>query len=177
MKTTPATAKFIIDPELDLSFLDGRRIIRVGTIDCKDIPVSICDGRLAIDYEVEVDGKTMRAVIGGNELGMWISWHGEIGKERPDDILRLKVDNAYAELCENIDATGTSIVRTSYGGRSIRRQDGSEILFLEESELAIVGKRFPSVLSAVPMSKADVKTSIDDILCWSLIAPEIQNLK
>ena len=52
----------------------GCRIIRIGSTDEDGIE----GGGLIIDYVPPNSDRTLRAVFGFTELGMWIEWDGEI---------------------------------------------------------------------------------------------------
>lgn len=55
-----------------LSFLNGKKIVKIGFADCK------IEGGLMIDY---LDGDIeKRLILGYTELGEWIEWKGLKGK-------------------------------------------------------------------------------------------------
>jgi hypothetical protein len=63
--------------------LKGKTITDIGFIDEE------VEGGLTVDYK---EGDTIkRLVLGYNELGTWLIWHGTKDKDNPEDILRDKI--------------------------------------------------------------------------------------
>ena len=109
MRETLATAGFIETAGgtgqgdfMDLSFLEGKRVTKTGFLDMSRI-AEMQEGGFAIEYE---DGEAVRRVVlGYTDLGIWISWHGEAGKDNPEDLLRQKVCDALDTdgICDALD--------------------------------------------------------------------------
>lgn len=74
--------KFLKEDDLDLSFLIGKTIVNLGTLDQKCAKgKNTIEGGLAIDYkDNETDKNTKRVILGYTELGMWLGWKGKIEK-------------------------------------------------------------------------------------------------
>ena len=74
----------------DVSRLEGKKIIKAGYITGSE------RGGLAFDYQ---DGKKIkRLVLGFNDLGIWVNWHGEKGKVNSEDVLKKKICNVWDDL-------------------------------------------------------------------------------
>jgi hypothetical protein len=75
------------DSPVDMSFLEGCRIIKAGYLNQKQLKdLDRTEGGFAIDYLR--DNKVCRVVLGFTELGLWIEWKGEIGKFNPKRLVK-----------------------------------------------------------------------------------------
>lgn len=151
-----------INEIIDVSFLEGKRIIRAGLLDRKKLSpgLNLEEGGFAIDYEDGVLVK--RAVFGFNDLGFWITWHGEFGKENEDDKLRTKICSVWDELC----CQEISIVDKPFDLMYIFvGANGNELLSLSLHELKIMSDYVRS--NFCKSGSKDVEKIINDIGIWA----------
>lgn len=73
--------------EMDFSFLKGKKIVNIGVITGNEYCGQY---NFAIDYEDS--GIIKRVVVSSTDLGIWIEWQGELGKENDIDILKKKLN-------------------------------------------------------------------------------------
>ena len=113
-------------PDIDLTFLEGKKITKIGRIDVNNLPYPN-EANFAIDYiDDNIDNNVeMRVVIGANDLGMWIEWHGKKGVDNPTDILLKKIMDA-----EETVGSGENIKFDKYS-------DGSLVFYNEYGTLNI----------------------------------------
>jgi hypothetical protein len=140
----------------DLSFLEGKKIVGTGFV--RGVKV---EGGLAFDYQ---EGKTVkRVVLGFTDLGMWIEWHGVVGKDNPEDVLRRKVCAVWDSMCDQkvviIDKPLER--RFSFVGKK-----GKELLSLSVTELKMMGSGVREHFVRPALNK-DVNKVISDIGLWA----------
>lgn len=135
----PATCKGCRNREggevLDLSFLEGKKVVRIGLLDARGLKPELPEDGLVVEYE---DGPVVRRVVlGFSDLGLWIEWRGETGKENPEDMLRDKVMLAWART--------SGLEKVSIGGDGEKMEysfacGGGTVLSLSAEELKLMGE-------------------------------------
>ena len=136
------------DGPADLSFLDGKKIIRTGYIH------EMREGGLAIDYDD--DGTVRRVVFGYNDFGLWVVWKGEPGKLNEEDILKAKIESVEDRLCE-MEKIVSNPLKRSY---SFVDGDDVPILTLSMRELRLMGENVVKNFSSLPLNAEKILLAI-----------------
>jgi len=159
---TFSTAKFKEKQDTDFSFLKGKEIIEIGILNLAGVTVD--EGGLAIDY-VDVDNISKRVVLGFNELGMWKTWQGCIGKENDEDILKRKIRLAWDKMCEDkIHIVSKPFIRSYEFVNSINEV----VLSLTIQELKLMGREVCDYFSKPFGLDTDCENLISKIGFWVL---------
>jgi len=154
------------DSPVDMSFLEGCRIIKAGYLNQKQLKdLDRTEGGFAIDYLR--DNKVCRVVLGFTELGLWIEWRGEIGKFNPrdllspEDLLRERIRAAWnGTLGQKIHIEDQPLKR----GYSFVGKKSKEVLFLDCSDLKRMG---PKVYQHFASTRRDAQAILYDIGLWA----------
>ena len=151
-----STAKFNEKQDPDLSFLEGKEILKVGMLNVSGFSNTEQEGGLAIDY---VDNNIeKRFVLGFNELGVWEAWHGDIGKDNDEDVLKQKIRLVWDKLCnDKIHIVSKPFIRSYDFVNSLNEV----ILSLNIKELRMMSKTIQKYFSDI--------TNIDHQDCDFLI--------
>jgi len=147
---------------VDVSFLNGKKIKRAGLLDRNKLFTgqNTEEGGFAIDYE-DID-IVKRVVFGFNDLGIWITWHGELGKENEEDELKRKICSIWDELC----CQKISIVDKPLDlGYSFIGEEDNELLLLSLHDLKIMNDNIR--LNFCKPENKNVEKIIGDIGIWA----------
>lgn len=144
---------------LDLSFLEGKKILKVGVLeqDPSDGQKVPCD--IAVDYE---DGEVVRRVVlfCTRPWGLCLAWKGEVGKPNPEDILRQKLKVLDTDVF--VESIRDCPLNRSY---SFLDGDGNEVFSLGIGELKLMGE---VVMNHFTSGKRDDEKAILAVSLWAV---------
>jgi hypothetical protein len=151
---------------IDMSFLEGCRIIKAGYLNQKRLKdLDRTEGGFAIDYLR--GNKVCRVVFGSSDYGLWIEWKGEIGKFNPrdllspEDLLRERIRAAWnGTLGQKIHIEDQPLKR----GYSFVGKKSKEVLFLDCSDLKRMG---PKVYRHFSSTRRDAQRILYYIGLWA----------
>ena len=145
---------------LDLGFLKGKHILDIGILNYEQCGNE--DGSLAIDYDN--NGKIYRAVFCYNDLGFWMVWNGEKGKDNDndEDLLRDKVWEIWRYIVDSHRGGGLEIVSDPLKGKYVFADKGNEIITLEIKDLKVMGTSVSRHFSG----QMNLEAIIESIRLW-----------
>lgn len=120
---------------MDLSFLSGKTIVRVGTLDLSNSPVPI-SADFAIDY---LDGDVVkRVVFDYNEMGIWMVSNGKKGACDPrEGELRKRLVDALSAITGDVRIVDDPLRRRYV----LEDEGGKEVACLSVIDLKLMGER------------------------------------
>jgi len=132
------------DPQTNaLKSLIGKQIVDIGFV--KGV-----EGGLCIDYKEEKQVK--RCILGFNELGMWIEWHGEKGVFNQSDKLKLKLEKWLMSL----SLLSVKIIHNYLVGTFDFVDENDNKLTLSIKELKVISEKYPDIFKEIYATKRDV---------------------